>query len=77
MKNLVLLIFIVAATFFWCGYEYWIAKTRSATDANLPPTNFSDVDLTGANVTGVRIDGVIFCNTTMENGTINTSSYKN
>ena len=75
MKNLVLLI-IVATTFFWFGYEYGIAKTiiRSETASDFPPTNFSNADLTGANLTGVRIDGVILCNTTMHNGTINSSS---
>jgi len=75
MKNLVLLIILVAVTFFWCGYEYGIAKTaKSGTNANMPPTNFSGADLNGANLTGVRIDGVILCNTTMHNGTINNSS---
>ena len=75
MKNLVLLIIIVAATFFWCGYEYGIAETtRSKTNTHLPPTNFSGADLTGANLTGVRIDGVILCKTTMQNGKINNSS---
>ena len=75
MKNLVLLTIIVAVTFFWCGYEYGIAKTaKSGTNANMPPTNFSGADLNGANLTGVRIDGVILCNTTMHNGTINSSS---
>ena len=60
MKNLVLLIIIVAVPFIWCGYEYVIAKTtRSETNANMPPTNFNGADLTGANLTGVRIDGVI------------------
>ena len=79
MKNLVLSIIIVAATFFWYGFEHGIAKTtiRSETDLNMPPTNFSGADLTGANLTGVRIDGVILCNTTMDNGTINNSSCKN
>ena len=76
MKNLVLLIILVAVTCFWCGYEYGIAKTtiRSETDSDFPPTNFSGADLTGANLTGVRIDGVILCNTTMHNGRINSSS---
>ena len=79
MKNLVLLIIMVAVTFFWYGYEYGIAKTtiRSETDVNMPPTNFSGADLTGANLKGVRIDGVILCNTTMHNGMINNSSCKN
>ena len=76
MKNLVLLIILVAVTFFWCVYEYVISKTtiRSETDSDFPPTNFSGADLTGANLTGVRIDGVILCKTTMHNGTINNSS---
>ena len=79
MKNLVLLIIIVAVTFFWYGYEYGIAKTTigSETDSDFPPTNFSGADLTGANLTGVHIDGVILCNTTMQYGTINNSSCKN
>ena len=79
MKNLVLLIIIVTATFIWYGYEYGIAKTtkRSEIDSDFPPTNFSGADLTGANLTGVRIDGVILCNTTMHDGTINNSSCKN
>ena len=76
MKRFVLLIIIVAVTFFWCGYEYGIAKTTiiGEADFNMPPTNFSGADLTGANLTGVRIDGVILCNTTMQNGRINKSS---
>ncbi len=79
MNKLVLLIIIVAVTFFWCGYEYGNAQTqiRSETASDFPPTNFSDADLTGANLTGVRIDGLILCNTTMHNGTINSSSCKN
>ena len=79
MKNLVLLIITVAATFFWCGYEYGIAETtkRSETASDFPPTNFSGADLTGAHLTGVSIDGVILCNTTMHNGTINNSRCKN
>ena len=79
MKRFVLLIIIVAVTFFWCGYEYGIAKTtiRSETASDFPPTNFSGADLTGANLTGVSIDGVILCNTTMHNGMINNSSCKN
>ena len=61
MKNLVLLTIIVAITFFWCGYEYGIAKTTiiGEADVNMPPTNFSGADLTGPNLTGVSIDGVI------------------
>ncbi len=79
MKNLVLLIILVAVTFFWCGYEYGIAKTAiiGETDVNMLPTNFSGADLTGANLTGVGIDGVILCNTTMHNGTTNNSRCKN
>ena len=79
MKRFVLLIIIVAVTFFWCGYEYGIAKTTTIgeADVNMPPTNFSGADLTGADLTGVRIDGVILCNTTMHNGTINNSRCKN
>tara|TARA_B100000686_G_C15857490_1_gene510252 strand:- start:4 stop:156 length:153 start_codon:yes stop_codon:yes gene_type:complete len=35
MKFLVLLLTIIAVIFFWCGYEYGIAKTaKSETDAN-------------------------------------------
>ena len=76
MKNLILFIIIVTATFIWYGYEYGIAKTTigSETDSDFPPTNFSGADLTGANLTGVSIDGVILCNTTMHNGSINNSS---
>lgn len=76
MKRFVLLIIIIAVPFFWCGYEYGVAQTtiRSESYANMPPTNFSGADLTGANLTEVRIDGVILCNTTMHNGSINNSS---
>ena len=34
-------------------------------------------ELTGANLTRVSLDGVILCNTTMPDGTINNTSCKN
>ena len=79
MKMLVILTILIAATFFWYGFENKsvTAKTGSAISFDFPPTNFTDADLTGANLGGVSLDGVILCNTTMPDGTINNTSCKN
>jgi hypothetical protein len=79
MKKLVLIIIMVAATFFWYGFggKSVTAKTGSETSSDMPPTNFTGADLTGANLGGVSLDGVILCNTTMPDGTINNTSCKN
>ena len=79
MKKLVLIIFVIAATFIWYGFEGKSVKatTGSETSSDMPPTNFTGADLTGANLRGVSLDGVILCNTTMPDGTINNSSCKN
>ena len=79
MKNLVLLIIIVALTFIWYGFQGKIFQTERASEAssNTPPTNFTGADLTGATLGEVSLDGVILCNTTMPDGTINNTSCKN
>ena len=43
----------------------------------MPSTSFSVIDHTGAKLGGVSLNGVILCNTTMPDGTINNTSYKN
>jgi len=43
----------------------------------MPPTNFTGADPTGAKLGGVSLDGVILCNTTMPDGTINNTSCEN
>ena len=79
MKKLVLIIFIITATFVWYGFEGKIstAKPGSEISSDMPPTNFTGADLTGANLVGVSLDGVILCNTTTHDGTINNTSCKN
>ena len=79
MKKLVLVIIVIAPTFFWYGFEgkSVTATTGSEISSDMPPTNFTGADLTGANLGGVSLDGVILCNTTMPDGTINNSSCKN
>ena len=79
MKKLVLVIIVIAATFVWYGFEgkSVTATTESETSSDMPPTNFTGADLTGANLGEVSLDGVILCNTTMPDGTINNSSCKN
>jgi hypothetical protein len=74
MKKLCLLITVVAVSFIWYGLQSdaVIATTGSESIADMPPTNF-----TGANLEGVSLVGVILCNTTMPDGTINNSSCKN
>ena len=79
MKKLVLTIFVITATFVWYGFEgkSFTAKTVSEISSDMPPTNFTGADLTAANLGGVSLDGVILCNTTMPDGTINNTSCKN
>ena len=74
MKSLVLIIILVGATFVWYGFEGESVKSTNASESssNIPPTNF-----TGAKLSGVSLDGVILCNTTMSDGTINKSSCEN
>ena len=79
MKKLVLIIFVITSTFVWYGFEgkSVTATTKSETSSDMPPTNFTRADLTGANLGEVSLDGVILCNTTMPDGTINNTSCKN
>jgi uncharacterized protein YjbI with pentapeptide repeats len=79
MKELVLVIIVVVASFAWYGFEgkSVTATTESETSSDMPPTNFTGADLTGANLGGVSLDGVILCNTTMPDGTINNTSCEN
>ena len=79
MKKLFLIIIVIAAPFFWYGFQGNSIKatTGSTISSVMPPTNFTGADLTGANFGGVSLDGVILCNTTMPDGTINNTSCKN
>ena len=79
MKKLVLIIFVIAATFIWYGFEGKSVKATTGIESSsdMPPTNFTGADLTGANLGGVSLNGVILCNTTMPDGTINNTSCKN
>ena len=79
MKKLFLIIIVIAATFFWYGFQGNSIKatTGSTISSDMPPTNFTGADLTGAKLGGVSLDGVILCNTTMPDGTINNISCKN
>ena len=78
MKKLVLIIIVIVATFVWYGFpgKDVKAKTGSEISPDMPPTNFTRVDLTGAILEGVSLDGVILCNTTMPDGTINNTYCK-
>jgi len=78
MKNLVLGIIVIAATFVWYGFQgnSVKAKTESTISSDMPPTNFTGADLTGANLGEVSLDGVILCKTIMPDGTINNTSCK-
>jgi hypothetical protein len=51
MKKLVLIIIVIVATFVWYGFEAKsiTATTESETSSDMPPTNFTGADLTGAN----------------------------
>jgi uncharacterized protein YjbI with pentapeptide repeats len=79
MKNIVVIIIRVFATSLWYGFEGKNVKatTGSETSSDMPPTNFTRADLTGAILGGVSLDGVILCNTIMPDGTINNYSCKN
>ena len=48
MKKLVLIIIVIAATFFWYGFEgkSVTATTGSETSSDMPPTNFTGAGLT-------------------------------
>ena len=78
MKQLVIVTILIAATFIWYGFpgKDVTAKTGSEISPDMPPTNFTRADLTGANLGGVSLDGVILCKTTMPDGTINNTSCK-
>ena len=79
MKKLVIVTILIAATFVWYGFDdkSVTATTGSETSSDMPPTNFTEADLTGAKLGGVSLDGVILCNTTMPDGTVNNSSCEN
>ena len=79
MNKLHFFIILFALSVFWYGLEgkSVTATTGSKTSSDMPPTNFSRADLKGAKLGGVSLDGVILCNTTMPDGTINNSSCKN
>ena len=69
MKNVFLMIMIICLSVFWYGFQ---SKRINATTGSETGS-----DLSGANLTGVSFDGVILCNTTIPDGTINNSSYEN
>ena len=79
MKKLVLIIIVIAATFFWYGFQGNSVKatTESTISSDMPPTNFTGADLTGAKLGGVSLHGVVLCNTTMPDGTLNMRDCKN
>jgi hypothetical protein len=70
---------ITALSVIWYGFEgkSVTATTESETSSDMPPTNFTGADPTGAKLGGVSLDGVILCNTTMPDGTINNTSCEN
>ena len=72
MKKLVLIIILVGATFFWYGFESKSIRitTASESSSDMPQTNFTRADFTGAILGGVSLDGFILYNTTMPGGTI-------
>jgi hypothetical protein len=76
MKKLVLVIIVIAGSFISYGFESKsvTATTGSETSSDMPPTNFTGADLTGATLGAVSLDGVILCNTTMPDGTNNNFS---
>ena len=79
IKSLVSLVILIAVSIFWYGFQ---SPGVNATEGSETIANFSGADLTGANLTDVNltggiIDGVIFCNTTMTDGTINNVGCKN
>jgi uncharacterized protein YjbI with pentapeptide repeats len=78
MKKLFLIVIVIAATFFWYGFQGYSVKasTGNETSSDMPPTNLTGADLTEAKLGGVSLDGVILCNTTLPNGTINNTSCK-
>jgi uncharacterized protein YjbI with pentapeptide repeats len=79
MKKLFLIIIVIAATFFWYGFQGNSIKatTGSTISSDMPPTNFTGADLTGAKLGGVSLHGVVLCNTTMPDGTLNMRDCKN
>ena len=79
MKKIVVIIIMVVAAFIWYGFQGEIFRetTGSEINSDMPATNFTGVDLTGAILGGVSLDGVILCNTTMPDGTINNTSCEN
>ena len=79
MNKLRIFIILFALSAIWYGFEgeSVTANTGTETSADMPPTNFTGADLTGANLGAVSLDGVILCETTMPDGTINNFSCKN
>ena len=73
IKSLVSLVILIAVSILWYGFKNQGVNTMavSETSANFSGANLTGANLTGANLTGVILDDVIFCNTTMPDGTIN------
>ena len=73
MKSLVSIIILITASIFWCGFKSERINTteRSETSTNFSGANLTGANLTDVNLTGVNLDRIIFCNTTMPDGTIN------
>jgi uncharacterized protein YjbI with pentapeptide repeats len=78
MNKLVVIIFMVAATFIWYGLESGNvdATITNKIGSDYQATNLTRADLTGADLTGVKLNGVILCNTIMPDRTINNSGCK-
>jgi uncharacterized protein YjbI with pentapeptide repeats len=75
IKSLVSLVILMTASIFWYGFqsERINATVGSETSTNLSGANLTGANLTEVSLTGAILDGVIFCNTTMPDGTLNNS----
>jgi uncharacterized protein YjbI with pentapeptide repeats len=79
MNKLRIFIILFALSVFRYGFEgkSITTKNESETNSEISPTSFTEADLTGANLGEVSLDGVILCNTTIPDATINNTSCEN
>ena len=79
IKSLVSLVILIAVSIYWYESQSQIVNGMegSETSANFSGANLTDANLTDVNLIDVILDGVIFCNTTMPDGTINNVDCKN
>jgi hypothetical protein len=68
------LVLIIIALFIWHVFQ---GKSVNATIGSGTTSELSPTNLNSADFIGVSLDGVILCNTTMPDRTINNSSCKN